>query len=32
LGPPLSLQRIVLKEGREAERGVTFEHFCIPAR
>ena len=31
LGQPLSLQRIVLKEGREAERGVTFEHFQLPA-
>ena len=29
LGPPLSLQRIVLKEGRDAERGVTFEHFRV---
>ena len=30
-GPALSLQRIVLKDGREAERGVTFEHLRIPA-
>jgi riboflavin biosynthesis pyrimidine reductase len=29
LGPPLSLERIVLKEGRDAERGVTFEHFRV---
>jgi len=30
-GSPLSLQRTVLKEGRGTERGVTFEHFRIPA-
>jgi len=28
-GPPPSLQRIVLKEGRNEERGVTFEHFRV---
>ena len=28
-GPPLSLQRIVLKDGRDAERGVIFEHFRV---
>jgi riboflavin biosynthesis pyrimidine reductase len=28
-GSPLSLERIVLKDGRDAERGVTFEHFRI---
>ena len=28
-GPPVPLQRIVLKEGRDAERGVTFEHFGV---
>ena len=26
-GPPLSLDRVVLKEGRDAERGVRFEHL-----
>jgi 23S rRNA (uracil1939-C5)-methyltransferase len=30
-GSPLSLQRTVLQEGRGTERGVTFEHFRIPA-
>jgi riboflavin biosynthesis pyrimidine reductase len=28
-GPPLSLQRMVLKEGRDTERGVVFEHFRV---
>lgn len=28
-GAPLPLQRIVLKDGRDAERGVTFEHFRV---
>ena len=28
-GPPLSLDRVVLKEGRDDERGVTFEHLRI---
>jgi riboflavin biosynthesis pyrimidine reductase len=28
-GPPLSLERIVLKHGRERERGVTFEHLRV---
>jgi riboflavin biosynthesis pyrimidine reductase len=28
-GPPPRLQRIVLKEGRNGERGVTFEHFRV---
>lgn len=28
--PPLPLQRVVLKDGRDAERGVTFEHCRIP--
>ena len=29
-GSQLSLKRIVLKDGRDAERGVTFEHYRIP--
>lgn len=28
-GPPLPLERIVLKEGRGQERGVRFEHFRV---
>jgi riboflavin biosynthesis pyrimidine reductase len=29
LGQPPSVRRLVLKDGREAERGVTFEHLYI---
>jgi riboflavin biosynthesis pyrimidine reductase len=28
-GSPLPLKRIVLKDGRDTERGVTFEHFRV---
>ena len=28
-GPPLPLHRILLKEGRDEERGVTFEHLRV---
>jgi riboflavin biosynthesis pyrimidine reductase len=28
-GPPLPLERVLLKEGRGEEAGVTFEHFIV---
>jgi riboflavin biosynthesis pyrimidine reductase len=28
-GPPLALERVVLKEGRGIETGVVFEHFVV---
>lgn len=31
-GPPLALERIVLKAGQGIERGVRFEHFFVSAR
>jgi riboflavin biosynthesis pyrimidine reductase len=31
-GPPLTLERVVLKEGRGVETGVRFEHFIVGRR
>lgn len=28
-GPPLPLQRVLLKEGQGVERGVRFEHLVV---
>ena len=31
-GPSLPLARVLLKEGREAERGVRFEHLLVKSQ